>query len=130
MAIHFYDESPSPPDEQLARFEPPIALQKAGIPCVVWAEDALSIVHRVPTVLFDQQLLVPGDCLEAAAHAICSTLPYARLLDDNRAAWRDVRIYNPERPHVYDMNNTSLLLRHQDPDWAEENVRGSLNVIS
>ena len=109
MAVHFYDESPSPPDEQLARLDPPIALHKEGIPCVVWAEDALSFVHQVPTSLFDQQLLVPDDCLEAAAQAICSTLPYTRLYEDDRYEKRDARMYNAERPHIYDLNNTSFL---------------------
>lgn len=122
MAIHFFEESPSPPDEQLARLDPPISLLKAGIPCVVWAEDALSIVHRVPTCLFDQQLLVPDDCLEAATHAICSALPYARIMVDDQSRWKDIRYFNAECPHSFDLNVTTILLKHHNPNFPGINV--------
>ena len=122
MAVHFFEESPSPPDEQLARLDPPISLLKAGIPCVVWAEDALSIVHRVPTCLFDQQLLVPDDCLEAATHAICSVLPYARAMADDESRWKDIRLFNAECPHSFDLNRKTILLKHHNLTFAAVNV--------
>ena len=76
MGVHYYDESPSEPEEQLARLAPSSAVVNANIPCVVWAEDALSIVHRVPTGLFDLQLLVPTGSIDAAIETICASYPY------------------------------------------------------
>jgi hypothetical protein len=35
--------------------------------CPVWAEDALSYAHAVPTFLFDQQKLVPDEVSEPTA---------------------------------------------------------------
>ncbi|KAG5335856.1 hypothetical protein C0989_000197 [Termitomyces sp. Mn162] len=47
-----------------------VALRKLiarGIPCILWAEDAMRYAHRVPTCLFDQQILVPDHLLQEAA---------------------------------------------------------------
>ncbi|KAF8996080.1 hypothetical protein BDZ89DRAFT_1029270 [Hymenopellis radicata] len=120
MGLHFFDKSPSWPSEQLARLGPPTVLLQAGIPCVVWAEDALSIVHRVPTVLFDTQLLVSDDDLQSAAQTICSKLPYA-MDNDDEPGWKDLRLYNKDRPHAFDIGAATLFLRHQNPEWAREN---------
>ncbi len=125
MGLHFFDKSPSWPSEQLARLRPPTVLLQAGIPCVVWAEDALSIVHRVPTVLFDTQLLVSDDDLHSAAQTICSKLPYALANDDERA-WKDVRLFNKDRPHAFNIGGPTLFLRHHNPEWARKNVRALL----
>lgn len=46
MAIHSDYESPL--YQQIARLGPPAVLSEAGIPCVVYAEDALSIVYHTP----------------------------------------------------------------------------------
>ncbi|KAF8882360.1 hypothetical protein CPB85DRAFT_1339654 [Mucidula mucida] len=119
MGLHFFDKSPSWPSEQLAHLRPPTVLLQAGIPCVVWAEDALSIVHRVPTVLFDTQILVSDDDLHRAAHAICSRLPYAMFHDDG-PGWKDVRQFNKDLPHAFDIGGATLFLRHHNPEWARQ----------
>ncbi len=121
MGLHFFDKSPSWPSEQLAHLRPPTVLLQAGIPCVVWAEDALSIVHRVPTVLFDTQILVSDDDLHRAAHAICSRLPYAMCHDDG-PGWKDVRQFNKDLPHAFDIGGATLFLRHHNPEWARQHV--------
>jgi hypothetical protein len=74
MGFSRYNHSPSNAAEQLARLGPAHAIVKHGIPCAVFAEDALSIVHRVPTCLFDLQLLVPDAQLQDAVAAICAEL--------------------------------------------------------
>ncbi|KAJ7698893.1 hypothetical protein B0H17DRAFT_926974 [Mycena rosella] len=99
MGLHFYDQSPSWPSEQRGRLlEPPLAITKAGIPCVMWAEDALSIVHRVPTALFDLQLLVPDNQVPAAVKALCAQLPYNVIPngDTETTRWRDTKLINPD----------------------------------
>ncbi|KAJ7091995.1 hypothetical protein B0H15DRAFT_183946 [Mycena belliarum] len=123
MGLHFYDESPSWPSEQRGRLGPPLAIFRAGIPCVVWAEDALSIVHRVPTNLFDQQLLVPDDKVPESVNAICASLPYRVIVggDDEESRWRDMRAYDPDRPHAFKLGPTdTVVLSHAEPDVAYE----------
>ncbi|KAF9016229.1 hypothetical protein BDZ89DRAFT_1104024 [Hymenopellis radicata] len=120
MGLHFFDKSPSWPSEQLARLGPPTVLLQAGIPCVVWAEDALSIVHRVPTVLFDTEILVSDDDLQRAAQTICSKLPYA-MDNDDEDGWKDLVLFNKDRPHAFDIGGATLFLRHHNPVWAREN---------
>ncbi|KAJ7696421.1 hypothetical protein B0H17DRAFT_929243, partial [Mycena rosella] len=73
---------------------PPLAISKAGIPCVVWAEDALSIVHRVLTALFDLQLLAPDNQVPAAVKALCAQLPYNVIPngDTETTRWRDTKL--------------------------------------
>lgn len=122
MGVHFYKTSPSGPDEQRARLGPPTALLKAGIPSVVWAEDALSVVHRVPTALLDQQLLVSDNRLEDAAQAICAVLPYTVAVDDD-PQWKDYGRFNKDRPHAFDLNRSTIFLQHHNPTWAWEHVR-------
>ena len=119
MGIHFFDHSPSGPAEQLARLGPALSLLRAKIHCVVWAEDALSIVHRVPTGLFDQQLLVPNGKVHDAVRAICADLPYSMTPDgdDDRTGWRDV-LYNKDRPHAFDLQTSTVFLRHNNPEEA------------
>ncbi len=124
MGIHFFDSSPSGPMEQRGRLGPPLSLVKAGIPCVVWAEDALSIVHRVPTSLFDQQLFVPDALIHAAADIICRALPYAvtPIREDNRQTWVGMRAFNKDQPHAFDLPGSTVFLRHADPQRAAEEV--------
>ncbi|KAF9027050.1 hypothetical protein BDZ89DRAFT_1161019 [Hymenopellis radicata] len=105
MGLHFFDKSPSWPSEQLARLGPSTALLQAGIPCVVWTEvqDSLSIVDRVPTSVFDTQLLVSAGNLHcAASQTICSKLPYA-MENDNALAWKELVLFNKDRPHAFDI---------------------------
>ncbi|KAJ7160068.1 hypothetical protein C8R46DRAFT_1001245 [Mycena filopes] len=123
MGLHFYDESPSWPSEQRGRLGPPLAIFRAGIPCVVWAEDALSIVHRVPTGLFDLQLLVPDDKVPESVNALCGSLPYRVIAggDDEDSHWRDTRLYNPDRPHAFKLGPAdTVILSHAEPGAADE----------
>ncbi|KAJ7821036.1 hypothetical protein B0H13DRAFT_2450898 [Mycena leptocephala] len=79
----------------------------AGVLCVLWAEDALAIVHRVPTGLFDLQILVPDGQVADAANAICANLPY---------------IHNPDRPRAFILTpKDTLVLQHSvsNPPWEE-----------
>lgn len=122
MTNFYKDFSPCPFSEQLGRLGPPSVLLKANIPCVVHGEDALSIVHQVPTHLFDQHLLVPDDRLEAATHAICSVLPYTKSIIDAEDAWKDYRSFNPKCPHAFNLHKSTMLLTHRDPTWAANNV--------
>ncbi|KAK0199929.1 hypothetical protein DFS33DRAFT_205120 [Desarmillaria ectypa] len=120
MRVHFYDRSPSGPDEQHARLGPPRSLLQADIPCVVGAEDALSIVHHVPTVLFDQQLLVPDNYVKAAARVICSGLPYSIRTTDGDPRWKNFFRFNKDRSHAFDLNVSTIFLQHVDPALAHE----------
>ncbi|KAJ7160069.1 hypothetical protein C8R46DRAFT_905863 [Mycena filopes] len=125
MGLHFYDESPSWPSEQRGRLGPPLAILRAGIPCVVWAEDALSIVHRVPTGLFDQQLLVPDDKVPESVDALCASLPYRVIAggDDEDSHWRDTRLYDPDRPHAFKLGPTdTVVLSHTEPNEAPQRI--------
>jgi hypothetical protein len=54
------------------------------IPCILWGEDALAFGHCVPTMLFDQQILVPDELLDAAA-AVLEEGEYKRTSDLNRS---------------------------------------------
>ncbi|KAK7060582.1 hypothetical protein VNI00_001348 [Paramarasmius palmivorus] len=103
MGVHLYDESPSGPIEQHTRLTPARALVQAGIPCVVWAEDALSFVHFVPTGLFTFQILVPDELLEHATDTITSTLPcYRRApVPEGYQHWVELRIFNPLQPPCF-----------------------------
>ncbi|KAF9496474.1 hypothetical protein BDN71DRAFT_1389560 [Pleurotus eryngii] len=113
MAIHFYDESPSPPGEQLARLRAGSLLVHAKIPFVVWGEDALAIVHRVPTELFDQHLLVQDERVADAVEIICSELNYSPIDTAGDVGWADYKIYNPARPFAFEGTPTTLL-QHND----------------
>ncbi|KAJ8693353.1 hypothetical protein PTI98_008356 [Pleurotus ostreatus] len=113
MAIHFYDESPSPLGEQLARLKASSLLVRAKIPFVVWGEDALSFVHRVPTELFDQHLLVQDDRVADAVAIVCNELNYSPIDTANDDTWGDYKIYNPARPFAFEGTPTTLL-QHND----------------
>ncbi|KAJ7822945.1 hypothetical protein B0H13DRAFT_1737587 [Mycena leptocephala] len=123
MGVHFHDKSPIGPLWQRARLGPPLSISRAGIPCVVWAEDALAIVHRVPTGLFDLQILVPDGQVADAANAICANLPYVTLNGDAPDShWHDYKIHNPDRPHAFILTlKDTLVLQHSDsnPAWEE-----------
>ncbi|KAF9496471.1 hypothetical protein BDN71DRAFT_754463 [Pleurotus eryngii] len=117
MAIHFYDESPSPPGEQLARLKASALLVRSEIPFVVWGEDALAIVHRVLTGLFDQHLLVQDERVADAVELICKELRYAPIDAASDDRWGDYPMYNPTRPFAFDGTPTTLL-QHTDLEFA------------
>jgi hypothetical protein len=72
MVTHLYDSST---DSQDVRLKPARAISDAHIPCLVWAEDALSFAHSVPTCLFALQLLVPDEHVHDACSAVATVLP-------------------------------------------------------
>ncbi|KAJ8501730.1 hypothetical protein ONZ45_g12038 [Pleurotus djamor] len=113
MGIHFYEESPSPPSEQKGRLTPCRSLVESGIPFVVWAEDALSIIHRVPTGLFDQQLLVREGDVSHVAQIISEKHNYSVLDLSSDKRWNDYKIYNPEHPSAF-QGHPSILLGHNN----------------
>ncbi|KAF8643059.1 hypothetical protein AX16_009227 [Volvariella volvacea WC 439] len=69
MAI-WYDCPSVPPNTQHDRLVALRHLIKAGIPCILWGEDALRFAHNVPTYLFDQHILVPDDAMPEASSIV------------------------------------------------------------
>ncbi|KAK7046780.1 hypothetical protein R3P38DRAFT_2607824 [Favolaschia claudopus] len=119
MGVHFYDTSPSGPSEQRGRLTCTLPLVKANIPCVVWGEDALSIVHFVPTCLFTQHLIVPDSQVANAAQLICSHLPYTREGDARNEHWIDLKFHNPACAHAFDIEGGATIeLFHNDVGQA------------
>ncbi|KAG5338919.1 hypothetical protein C0989_005606 [Termitomyces sp. Mn162] len=59
-----------PPCEQHERVVVLRKLIDRGIPCILWAEDAMRYAHRIPTCIFDQRILVPNHLLQEAAAGI------------------------------------------------------------
>ncbi|KAJ6581809.1 hypothetical protein B0H19DRAFT_927743 [Mycena capillaripes] len=88
------------------------ALIHANIPCLVWAEDALSFVHFVPTGLFALQLLVPDHKLEDAAAAVMSAMPLERMSTPPEE-WLEFKLADPSRPSCFP---TSLHLKSTLPE--------------
>src|ERR1700685_1133802 len=70
MVTHFYDSSADSGEIQDIRLKPARAISDAHIPCLVWAEDALSFAHSVPTCLFALQLLVPDGHVHEASSVV------------------------------------------------------------
>ena len=106
----FYDYHPPPPEEQHKRLVALRDLNARGIPCILWAEDALCYVYRVATSLFDQQILVPDELLAAAA----AVLQEGRYVPTD-PAWDYAEIYGPNKGRSPFPN--SIRLRHLDiPD--------------
>ncbi|KAJ7678915.1 hypothetical protein DFH06DRAFT_501235 [Mycena polygramma] len=71
---------PEPPTaEYIAlRLHAATVLTESQIPCIVWGEEALRWIHRVPTFVFSTlHLLVPDDQLECASDTLTRLLPYA-----------------------------------------------------
>ncbi len=67
----WYGYMPPHPQEQHQRLVALRWLTSCDIQCILWGEDALNYVHRVPTCLFDQQILVPDALLESASAVLC-----------------------------------------------------------
>ncbi|KAJ7850758.1 hypothetical protein B0H13DRAFT_2086644, partial [Mycena leptocephala] len=106
-----------------ARLGSPLSISRAGIPCVVWAEDAPAIVHHVPTGLVDLQILVPDSQVADAANVICAKLPYVTLNGDvPDSHWHDYKMNNPDFPHAFILTpKDTLVLQHSNsnPAWEE-----------
>jgi hypothetical protein len=123
MGIHFYSTSPCRPSEQAGRLKPASHLLQVGICSIVYAEDALSIIHRVLTCLFDQHLLLQKSDLQRAVKCLCSApLSYERCLVDEEKHWKDYPFINPDTPHAFRLNEDTYLLKHNDPPQAQINV--------
>lgn len=54
----------------------------SGIPFVIWGETALSFVHFVPTELFELEILVPDDLVQAAADHLLREFPGFHVTDN------------------------------------------------
>ncbi|KAF8149942.1 hypothetical protein B0H34DRAFT_731808 [Crassisporium funariophilum] len=105
-----YDWTGETPKEEHDRLVALRQLTAHGIPCILWGEDALSFAHSVPTLLFDQQILVPDELLDAAA-IILEEGKYKRTSTPNRkyiehhsphkgayAFPRSIRLLHPDIP--------------------------------
>jgi len=88
--VHYLDSCSEPIGTQVSRLAPARAVTSAGIPCVVWSEDALSFAFFVPTGLFNFEILVPDHAVEEAARAIESSLPYKRTAPHH--TWREYKV--------------------------------------
>jgi hypothetical protein len=118
MVTHFYDSSPDSLEIQNTRLKPARAIADENIPCLVWAEDALSFAHFVPTSLFALQLVVPDDFLDVSSSAIESKLPYRRVPGPH-SAWLEFKFVDRNQPSCFPDSihleaTTSRNLRSED----------------
>ena len=120
MVTYYYNKCTESVETQDTRLKPAQAISDASIPCVVWAEDALSFVHFVPTCLFDLQLLVPDEHVQAACSAITSCLPYTKM-DGPCEDWLEYKMINSSQPNCFP--NSAYLKRTTHPQEDDpENV--------
>ncbi|KAF7794281.1 hypothetical protein EIP86_005414 [Pleurotus ostreatoroseus] len=106
----FYGHIPPPPEEQQARLAALLQLTSRGIPCILWGEDALNYVYKVPTTLFDQQILVPDSLMRTASEVLQEgkyvPVPFTQRYFDNFGYHSATSMF----PHA-------ILLKHPDiPD--------------
>jgi hypothetical protein len=80
--IYYIAQTEQTPEMQLRRLALARTLEANGIPCVVWAEDALAFIHCVPTGLFRLQLLVRDEDMERAISVITSGGQYLAVPSD------------------------------------------------
>ena len=106
---HFYDESPVVEFEQRVRLRIPVTLLEAGIHHVVYGEDVLGIVHRVPTGLFSLQLLVAPENIARTAELICSKYSYSFVDPRDADCWWDYSFPGMDRVYAFNGSNTILL---------------------
>ncbi|KAI0338113.1 hypothetical protein BDW22DRAFT_811404 [Trametopsis cervina] len=112
MGIHLYDESTTSPRLQHIRLAPARSILRSGIPCTVYAEDALDFVHFVPTDLFTLQILVPDESVEQAANTITSDGPYLRMTEPI-PHWREMQAFDLAPPYCFP-TSISLQLRPEN----------------
>jgi hypothetical protein len=119
MVTHFYDSSTDSVETQSIRLKPARAISDAYIPCVVWAEDALSFAHFVPTCLFALQLLVPDEHIQAACSAITTHLPYTKM-EGPYQSWLEHKFIDRSQPtcfpHSVHLKLTSTCQQQDDPE--------------
>jgi hypothetical protein len=100
MVTHFYDSSTDSIETQDTRLKPARAISDAHIPCLVWAEDALSFAHFVPTGLFALQLLVPDEHVHEASSVVETRLSYVQIEEPNQA-WLEHKFINCDQPTCF-----------------------------
>ncbi|KAH7884839.1 hypothetical protein F5I97DRAFT_1508751 [Phlebopus sp. FC_14] len=107
MGIHYYDTCTEPFEAQCIRLKPARVLTEAQIPCMVWAEDALSLAHFVPTALFAQHLIVPDDLIALASSTIQSGFSYTV---GPANTWTEIKPFDPDKtspfPHSIHLHST------------------------
>ncbi|KAI0338100.1 hypothetical protein BDW22DRAFT_810466 [Trametopsis cervina] len=100
MGIHLYDKSTTSHAVQHIRLAPARSILKAGIPCTIYAEDALDFMHFVPTGLFTLQILVPDESIGQAATAVTSNGPYSQMTEPI-THWREMKLFDPAQPNCF-----------------------------
>jgi len=125
---HFYDESPVPEFEQRARLRIPVTLLEAGIHHVVYGDDALGIVHRVPICLSSLELLVAPENIARTAELIRSKYPYSFVEPRDADCCRDYSFPGMDRAYAFNGSDT-ILLRALDIDNARTNYEPSHILI-
>jgi hypothetical protein len=118
MVTHFYDSSSDSVETQDVRLKPARTISDAHIPCLVWAEDALSFAHSVPTCLFALQLLVPDEHIHEACSAVATMLAYIKIEEPNQA-WLEHRFINPSQPTCFPKSVHLRLTKRQHEDDPE-----------
>nr|GAT55616.1 predicted protein [Mycena chlorophos] len=108
------------PLTQKARLLPSLSLLRHGIPFVIFGEDALCIAHLVPTVLFDQHILVLDSKLQEAAAAICAEGPYSLSVTDAVDTWKESPWVQGGGRHAFKLNEDTLLLVPSNQADAED----------
>jgi hypothetical protein len=116
MGVHLYDQSPNCPLAQHERLRPARVLADAGVPFIVWGEDALSFAFFVPTCLFDFHILIPDECVDAAVKALLEGLP-CRRMDAPPERWTELTHVDASRPPCFPnsswLQTTSRTLKNE-----------------
>ena len=120
MVTHFYDSSTEGVETQHIRLKPARAITDENIPyVVVWAEDALSFAHTVPTSLFALQLLVPDEQIHAASSAIAKRLPYVQIREPSQN-WLEHKFIDRSQPTCFPKSIHLRLTKSQHEDDPED----------
>ncbi|KAJ3498030.1 hypothetical protein NLJ89_g10271 [Agrocybe chaxingu] len=98
MGLEYYHSCPWPEESKQHRLAPAVSLSKAGIPCVVWAADALAFIHLVPTGLSSLQLLIPDELVDKAT-SILTTQSFQ--VADTPKEWLEYPMWDRSTPSCY-----------------------------
>ena len=102
----YHNDCPNSPEEQEWRLGPARVLSKAGIPCLVYREDALCFAHSVPTLSFNYHLVVADEDQErASAELICAL--GLQIFTGTHDHLNELIVMDPDRTRVF-MNSTHL----------------------
>jgi len=102
----YYDQCPASLEVQTYRLAPAQVLSEAGIPCLIYGEDALCFVHFVLTHSFKYHLVVADTNQDRASAEIIRALGLQIFtgIDDNI---NESLFSDPDRTRVF-MNSTHL----------------------